>query len=103
MNCEEARTYLSAHLDGELGVADSLAMERHLAECAECRRAHEEDVVLRDSIRGANLYFEPERGLAARVRPKHRAVDWRWAAIAAIVLAGVTLGVRLRMGSEQRL
>ena len=103
MNCEEARTFLTAHLDGELGVGDGLAMERHLAECAACRRVHEEDLVLRTAIRGANLYFEPERGLGSRVRPPRPRVDWRWAAIAALVLIGVGLGVRLRMGGERRL
>lgn len=34
---EALRERLSAYLDGELAAADAAALERHLAECAECR------------------------------------------------------------------
>lgn len=39
MNCTEAARLLNAHLDGELDVPTSLAVEGHLEECAACRRA----------------------------------------------------------------
>lgn len=41
MNCEEAETLISARIDGELSASDpaGVALDGHLAECAECRAA----------------------------------------------------------------
>lgn len=39
MNCQEATPLLNAHLDGELGLEPSLAVEQHVETCAACRRA----------------------------------------------------------------
>ena len=36
MNCAESRLLLHAHADGELDVASSLDLERHLKTCAAC-------------------------------------------------------------------
>ncbi|MFG0316903.1 MAG: anti-sigma factor family protein [Planctomycetota bacterium JB042] len=38
MNCARTFELLSARLDGELEAADEAALDRHLAECAACRR-----------------------------------------------------------------
>ncbi len=44
MNCNETHALLSAYRDGELGLESSLAIEGHLAQCADCaaaqRRGH---------------------------------------------------------------
>jgi anti-sigma factor RsiW len=41
MNCEEARESIDAYVDGELELADQLAVEAHLAGCAACKDAAE--------------------------------------------------------------
>ena len=40
MNCDDSRIYLTAYLDDELDVAESLRVQKHLAECGDCRQAH---------------------------------------------------------------
>uniref|UniRef100_Q02A37 Putative transmembrane anti-sigma factor n=1 Tax=Solibacter usitatus (strain Ellin6076) TaxID=234267 RepID=Q02A37_SOLUE len=107
MTCEEAHTYLSAHLDDELDVATSLEMERHLAACPNCRRAHAANLALRDAIRGADLYYEPPPHLAKKIRaavaPPSR-FAWRWPAVAALAAAAALFAVLwLRSNSEPRL
>jgi hypothetical protein len=37
MNCEVARALISAEIDGEINPGDPVALEAHLAECADCR------------------------------------------------------------------
>ena len=36
MTCEEARSLIHGYADGELDLTTSLAVERHLADCAAC-------------------------------------------------------------------
>ena len=52
MTCQDSRIYLSAYLDDELDVAESLVMKSHLAACPACRRAEEEALALRAALRG---------------------------------------------------
>jgi anti-sigma factor RsiW len=104
MICDEARVYLAAHLDGELDVPGSLEMERHLAECAACRREHAANLGLREAIRAADLYYEPPPYLARKIRsavaPPTR-LPWRWPAIAALAAAAALFAVVwLRSASE---
>ena len=37
MNCEQANNLLSARIDGEISPSDSLALDEHLTQCADCR------------------------------------------------------------------
>jgi hypothetical protein len=37
MNCEEANNLLSARIDGEISPSDSIALDEHLVQCADCR------------------------------------------------------------------
>jgi anti-sigma factor RsiW len=113
MNCDEARTYLTAHLDGELDVVGSTGMERHLAECAACRRLHEEGLALRGVLRGAELYWEPPAALAKKVEASVRAAAkqesrpswfaWRWTAAGALAVAGLLVGVRMLPVADRRI
>src|SRR4051794_2297147 len=59
MNCEETRDYLAAYLDGELDVASTISIERHLRACPDCRRARDGARSLRTAIKGADLYEVP--------------------------------------------
>ena len=33
MNCDDSRVYLPAYVDDELGVAESLLVQKHLSRC----------------------------------------------------------------------
>ncbi len=39
MNCQESQKLLQAYFDGELDLANSLALEEHLHSCALCTQA----------------------------------------------------------------
>ena len=87
MNCTETRGRLHAYLDRELDLETALALERHLASCADCRAALETQSSLQAGIRRhAHRHPAPE-GLAARIRsqlareagaPAPRAWRLRW-------------------------
>ena len=36
MNCQEARDWLDAFVDGELELSQSIEIEKHLKECSQC-------------------------------------------------------------------
>jgi anti-sigma factor RsiW len=71
MNCDHIRALLAARADGELGAADSLRVESHLATCAACAQAaarHDAAVrALRQGLRAPALYAAAPAGLAQRV------------------------------------
>ena len=101
MNCEQAGLYLHPYLDDELGVAEAIRFEQHLAGCTECRTAREQVLALRKAIRGADLRYEPNAALSSRVSaavrqaaaPKRGPLRSSWMAMAAslIVVAGLSL------------
>ena len=71
MNCDDIRALLAARADGELGAADSLRMDAHLATCAACTdvAARHDGVVraLRQGLRAPALYTKAPAGLSQRV------------------------------------
>ncbi|WP_055326356.1 anti-sigma factor family protein [Ralstonia solanacearum] len=71
MICDDVRTLLTARADGELGVADSLRIESHLATCAACAAmAARHDRVaraLRQGLCAPALYAAAPQGLAGRI------------------------------------
>jgi anti-sigma factor RsiW len=67
MNCEDMRVYLSAYLDDELDVRESLRLEKHLNECRGCRQVQEAQLVLRSALRDPGLYFRPDADFANRI------------------------------------
>ena len=72
MNCDDIRALLAARADGELGAADSLRMDAHLATCCACTdaAAHHDATVhaLRRGLRAPGLYAKAPTDLTARVR-----------------------------------
>jgi len=73
MNCSECRLALHAHLDGELEIANSRAVDEHLASCAACT---EESAALRalgERLRTQAERPEPADGFEARLRASLRA------------------------------
>ena len=57
MPCAETESRLEAYFDGELDALSAAEMERHIGECAECRRALDDLQKLRRSLR-RDLGFE---------------------------------------------
>ena len=101
MNCQETTALLSAHLDRELDVASSLAMDAHLATCRDCAAAVERAEALRTAIRSAALTYAAPPDLASRVRAALRRDRrasgalmqraWRWASVPAAAVAAAAL------------
>lgn len=70
MNCQDMRLLLHAYLDDELGATDSLAVARHLAECADCTQRLRALTQLRDGLRERNLYRSAPAALRARIEAR---------------------------------
>lgn len=68
MNCDDSRIYLPAYLDDELDVAENLRVQKHLAECRECRQAQDQQLALRSALRDPQLYAHPSADFSKRVQ-----------------------------------
>jgi anti-sigma factor RsiW len=96
MDCHETRTWLDGYIDGELGLAQTVAIERHIEGCASCSRARDNHLALQDTLRGASLEFRCPGGLRTRIKATIRRetrrldsrpnVPRRWLAVAAALL-----------------
>ena len=114
MNCADSRTYLPAYLDDELDVAESLHVQRHLAECADCRQAQDEQLALRSVLRDPDLCMHPSADFskrieaavrkAAKVEARSQRSSWfdslrlesfRWVPAAAALVIVTTVGAFL--------
>jgi anti-sigma factor RsiW len=103
MSCQELQTMRDAYLDGELDLAHSLEIEKHLRECASCARAYDELRSLQMAMRSDALRFPLPPGLTRRVRSAVRResgaalplLRWRWLipsislGLVAIIVAGL--------------
>src|ERR1700688_1545890 len=67
MNCDNSRIYLPAYLDDELDVTESLRVQKHLAECGDCRQAQDEQLALRSALRDPDLYAHPSADFSQRI------------------------------------
>lgn len=82
MDCTEARRRLHAYLDRELDRPGSMALEQHLASCAECKHAFAVQSALSAGIRRHADYHHgapPELSARIRARPgSERKARWQW-------------------------
>jgi anti-sigma factor RsiW len=121
MDCKEACELLPAQVDKELGVSESMALERHLEACPECRARFAEQVALAAAMRKHATYFAAPEGLASRIQaalprnnarrpaPPARPRVWAWGwwnagvgiAFAALVASNVVLYRALPSANEQ--
>ena len=62
------RRLIDGYFDGELDLAHSLEVERHLPTCAVCRTGLESRQVLRDAVRDGSLYHHAPASLRRRLR-----------------------------------
>ncbi len=68
MNCAESRELLHAHADGELDVANSLALERHLKTCITCAGERQAVQSLKTALRQPSLRYEAPDSLRKELR-----------------------------------
>jgi anti-sigma factor RsiW len=86
---------LNAYADGELDLAHTLEVERHLEDCPACARACAEVRALSAALRGNLARFTAPAGLERRVRTalwRPTPARWRWVGAAAALLV-LALGV----------
>lgn len=88
MDCREARELFPAHVDRELGLPESIEMDRHLHACPRCQEEFMEQSRVRATVKKHVTYFHAPDDLAARIAgalpaedkthaaPRHR--GWRW-------------------------
>lgn len=102
MSCPERNDLIEAYADGELDLASSLEIERHLADCKDCEAVLKNHQALRSALGGASLYYDAPSRLSSRVRAAVRQQEkvfgvspfpaWRWFALAAPVVSLAILG-----------
>ncbi len=107
MDCKETQDWLHGYIDGQLDLAQSVEIERHLAGCTTCSRASNNHRTLQHSIRAASLEFPcPDRLRSTIESAIHReargadtraSIPRRWLAIAAsLLLVGSILWLAMR-------
>jgi anti-sigma factor RsiW len=100
VNHEEAQLLLEAYHDEQLGIADTVRIETHLASCESCRAWLRERRALRARLQSAPLRYRMPADLAARIRTlalpaqaapqRRRLLESQWPrALAASLLAGL--------------
>ena len=93
MTCHETGQLLHPYVDGELDLTTSLAVEEHLAGCADCTTYFQNLQDLRQEIAGAALHFQPKPGLVRRIeaqrQPRRRQALWAMAAAALLALLSI--------------
>ncbi len=68
MDHQQILELLPAYVDQELGISETVAVERHLGNCAECQQAYAEQSVLSARLKKEASYFLPPAGLAGRIQ-----------------------------------
>lgn len=116
MQHSEIMELLPAYVDQELGIADTLAVQRHLDTCAECRREYAEQAALSKRVRSETASFNAPPDLAARItnalpqdKPRRAGLAARWnfnwlqlgSAMATLLLAAWSVGFYLSLPSAQ--
>jgi anti-sigma factor RsiW len=68
MTCDDSRAYLPAYLDDELGVPESLLVQKHLSQCGDCRRIQDQQQALRTALRDPDLAAHPSTDFSKRLQ-----------------------------------
>ena len=68
MNCDDSHAYLPAYLDDELGIAESLLVQKHLSRCEDCRRIQNQQNALRTALRDPDLVAHPSADFSGRLQ-----------------------------------
>ncbi|MFJ2986636.1 anti-sigma factor family protein [Collimonas sp. NPDC087041] len=67
MDHKEALELMPAYVDMELGIVETLAMERHLDGCDDCRREYAAQRIISERFKKEVAYFDAPAHLAARI------------------------------------
>lgn len=67
MEHSEIMELLPAYVDQELGIAETLAVQRHLDDCPDCRREYQEQAAVSKRLRTELTCFKAPADLAGRV------------------------------------
>jgi predicted anti-sigma-YlaC factor YlaD len=90
MKCDDVKLYLMSYLDGEIEPEKRSEIERHLAECENCRKEYQAFVKLKqetDKMRLADLSDELWKGYWKGVyRRMERGAGWIFLSIGAVIL-----------------
>jgi anti-sigma factor RsiW len=97
------RNLIDAHADGQLDLVRSMEMDRHLAECADCRAALDAVRRLKASVGADGLYYRAPADLVSRIRAqavgtaggtaRMKSIPWpRVFSIAALVAIAIGVG-----------
>jgi anti-sigma factor RsiW len=113
MNCVESRLFLHAHADGELDIANSLELERHLKTCAACVAEEKSVRSLKAALQQSSLRYRAPDSLRKEIRQMARASGsetrprpflslrlWKWLAFSATAVAMLT--ILWRSGTSER-
>jgi predicted anti-sigma-YlaC factor YlaD len=128
MRCAHAHKLIGDQLEGTIGAADKASLQKHLAECPDCRELLNDFKAIAESVRelpkrepsarvwtgvlaGVGLSGrEPSRGRAAEPSWAERfflhgraRTAWAAALLLAIIAGGVAVGIRIGRGSAPAL
>jgi anti-sigma factor RsiW len=67
VNCPEAQSLLSPHLDSELDLLRSVDLEQHLQTCPDCRRRSQQTKAARAAVREQATYFAAPDALREKI------------------------------------
>lgn len=68
MECANAGDWISSYVDNELELARAVEIDKHLRNCADCRRAYEQAAAIRSALRRHAAYFAAPDELRAGIR-----------------------------------
>lgn len=90
MKCDDVKLYLMSYLDGEIEPENRSEIERHLAECENCRKEYHSFLKLKqetDKMRLADLSDELWKGYWKGVyRRMERGAGWIFLSIGVVIL-----------------
>jgi anti-sigma factor RsiW len=66
-SCQDFRGLIHGYADGELGVSESVSLERHLATCPACAQELKNVQELRSALKSPSLYYEMPKGLEKKI------------------------------------
>jgi anti-sigma factor RsiW len=106
VNCNEVQRLIDAYVDGELDLVNSLAVERHVQDCANCRAIYKNRTAIRAAVRVGSLYFAAPPNLDRRIQTLVRRANniyvippgVRRLSIAAALIVGLLLTMALARG-----
>jgi len=103
MDCKEAQELLPAHVDRELGVRESVEIDKHLLSCFACQAEYAKQQAAQAAVKRRATYYVAPGHLGSRIRlalpsdvaspPAPR--TWNWYNVGAALLSVVAITVSI--------